>query len=73
MDNRYAANKDAIAYMFRENCKTAHERIKYASFIAATTMVPILIVLEFLRELYGSWPQLTQKIEAIKLFYDIKD
>lgn len=70
--NDYRVNLKAIELMF-ESKKTDQERREHIGSVAVATGVPIIVVSQYLGEIYGFTPELEAFMERLKFFYKITE
>lgn len=69
--NAYRVNIPSIRLLTED--KTPSERIKYSGNIAVATGVPIIIVLVYIGEIYGSSQELHSQIASLMKFYSVDE
>ena len=68
----YRVNMKEISLMFK-NKKDDIERREFIGAVAVSTGVPIIVVAQYLGEIYGFTPQLDKFMDRLKHFYKITE
>ena len=69
--SKYRVNIPLIATMLAD--KTDEERLEAVGALAIVTGVPIIIVAEYIREVFGDIPGLSDKKQRLMSFYQIDE
>jgi hypothetical protein len=70
--NDYRVNMKSIELMFKAK-KDDIERREFIGSVAVATGVPIIVVAQYLGEIYGFTPQLDSFMDRLKHFYKITE
>jgi len=68
----YRVNIQSISKMF-EAKPSYKEKVEHIGPIAVATMVPILVVCQYMGEIYGFTPELEDKMDKLKYFYKVTE
>lgn len=67
--NKYRLNIQSIKELTKD--KTTKERLAFIGILAVTTGVPIIIVANYIGEIYGFTPELDKFIVSLMAFYTV--